>query len=107
MIVYEVRKILVILIVIFGFLYGKDYFKFYEPIKNPNGSLHFGMYILSLKWWNIKFNWYVIQNQWHMDISAIFLINIKQHSFREYVLVMSSTGIKACTIDINKDKSNK
>ena len=64
-----------------------------------------GTYILSIKWWNVKFNWYVIYDKWHIDISCTF--PIKEHILRECVVVISSTGIKTCTVDIDKDKQNK
>lgn len=88
------------MVVIFGLIYGKGYFKFCEPYGNPKSSLNLGMYILSLKWWNVKFNWYTMKNQWHVDISVTVPVSIKEKSFREYILIMSSTGVKTCTIDI-------
>lgn len=98
-------NIVICLIIVFGFIYGRDYFRFFEPFGSSENCFQSGTYILSIKWWNVKFNWYVIYDRWHIDISCTF--PIKEHILREYVVVISSTGIKTCTVDIDKVKQNK
>lgn len=93
-------KIVICLIVVFGFIYGRKYFRFFEPFGSSENYFQLGMYILSMKWWNVKFNWYVIYDKWHIDISLTFPIN--RHMFREYIVVISSTGFHTCTVDIDK-----
>ena len=89
-------NIVICLIIVFGFIYGRDYFRFFEPFGSSENYFQSGTYILSIKWWN------VIYDRWHIDISCTF--PIKEHILREYVVVISSTGIKTCTVDIDKDK---
>lgn len=91
----------ILIIVVFGFLYGKDYFKFCEEYGMLDSAFSSGVYILALKWWNIKFNWYTRFDQWQVDVSVIFPISLKKRKFREYVIIVTSTGVKTCTVDIN------
>lgn len=84
-------KMIVLIIIIFGFLYGRDYFLFHKKYGMEKSSIPMGIYILSFKWWNIKFNWYTRLNNWYIDISIVFPFG-KYH--REYILKISSTGIK-------------
>lgn len=99
------EKIVICLIIVFGFIYGRDYFRFFESFGSSGNYFQSGTYILSIKWWNVKFNWYVIYDKWHIDISCTF--PIKEHILRECVVVISSTGIKTCTVDIDKQNKRK
>lgn len=91
----------VLIIIVLGFLYGADYFKFNETYGTSSSPLPLGIYVLSFRWWNVKFNWYIRMEQWHVDISIVFPISIKEKKFREYILIITSTDVKVCTVDIN------
>lgn len=93
--------IVILLFVICGFLYGIKYFRFYEPYGTKDSSVILGIYILSLKWWNIEFNWHTYLNRWQIDIKAKFIVGLKPTRKREYILIFNSTGVKFCTLDIN------
>lgn len=89
---------IVLIIIIFGFLYGSDYFLFHKEYGMKESSIPLGVYILSFKWWNIKFNWYTRLDDWYIDILIAFPFGKRN---REYVLIISSTGIKTCTVYID------
>lgn len=93
---------IVTLVILFGFLYGLNYFKFCELYGVRNNSPPLGIYILSLKWWNIKFNWYTTNNKVRIDASITFPKDIKNKQFREYIIAISSTGIITCAVNIDK-----
>ncbi len=84
-----------------GTLYGIDYFKLYKRYGVLNNSLPLGIYILSFKWWNIKFNWYTIRDKQYVGISIILPVNMIKRYFREYIVTITSTGVKTCTVNIN------
>lgn len=90
---------IVLIIVMCGFLYGSDYFRFNE--KYGNSSVPLGVYILSLKWWNIKINWYTYLDEWKFDLSVKFMVSIRYKKYVEYHVIFSNTGFRICVLNIN------
>jgi len=88
-----------IVFIVLGFLYGSDYFSFYKKYGTNESSVPVGIYIISLKWWNIKFNWYTRLDKWYIDISAVFPVC---KGSMEYIIIFSSADIKICTLNIDR-----
>lgn len=92
---------IIFLIVICGFLYGIDYFRFYEPYGIKNSSTNLGIYILFIKWWNIEIDWYTYLNRWQIDVKVKFIVGLRPIKRKHYMVIFNSTGIKFCVLDIN------
>lgn len=93
--------ILLIFLIVCGFIYGIDYFRLYEPYGLNNTYNPVGIYILSLKWWNIEFNWFTYLDKWQIDFKIRILMGINPKKYREHYLIFDSMGVKTCTININ------
>ncbi len=91
--------VVILIFVICGFLYGSDYFRFNEAYGNSSATL--GIYILSLKWWNTKLNWYTYLDRWFLEFSIKFRIRLTRKAYTEYIVVFNDTGVKFCVLNIN------
>lgn len=92
---------IIVLWIICGFIYGINYFLFFEPYSLSSTYIPIGFYILSLKWWNIEFNWFTYLGKWQVDFKIKIFLGSSPKRYKEYYLIFSSTGIKTCTININ------
>lgn len=92
---------LIILFIVCGFIYGEDYFRLYEPYGTKDTCNFLGVYILSLKWWNVTFNWYTYLDKWQVEFKIKLLVGINPKRYREHYLIFNSTGVKTCTINID------
>lgn len=91
----------VILFIVCGFLYGIEYFRLYEPYGTRDSSIYLGIYILSIKWWNIELNWFTYMNRWQVDVKIKMVVGMQPVKKREYMMIFNSTGVRFCTLDIN------
>lgn len=92
---------MIFVIIILGFLYGENYFKILQPYGFNDKSVPIGFYYLSVKWWNIYFNWYTRLDDWFVSFNIVFITNLRSKSKKEYSVLFSSTGIKTCIVNIN------
>lgn len=84
-----------------GFVYGMEYFRFREKYYTKDDSIPVGTYIIAIKWWNIKFNWYTRKSDWFVSFEITIITNIKKKKRKEYSMVFSNTGIRTCIVNIN------
>jgi hypothetical protein len=87
------------IIIICGFVYGREYFIFSKPYGTADSSVKMGVYILSVQWWNVKFNWYTILDDWYICLTIKIPVNILERKYREYSIRFSSTGITTCAVN--------
>ena len=91
---------IVLIIILFGFIYGSSYFRFHEPYGLNNTYNALGYYMLSVKWWNIEFNWCTYKNKWKVDIKLRFIRKWKPRRYKEVYVIFNSAGVRTYTLNI-------
>lgn len=82
------------------FIYGSSYFRFHEPYGLNNTYNALGYYMLSVKWWNIEFNWCTYKNKWQVDIKLRFIRKWKPRRYKEVYVIFNGAGVRTYTLNI-------
>ena len=56
--------------------------------------------MLSVKWWNIEFNWCTYKNKWQVDIKLRFIRKWKPRRYKEVYVIFNSAGVRTYTLNI-------